>query len=947
MIVVLGWKEYREHRAVWATVAAGAVLLLVVVAVVLPAFGGVPAPDQDMTAVVLTAVGAAVTYGLVCGAMMLAGEREGGTLTFLEVVSGQRLSVWGAKVLAGVALTLLQGVLVAGVVAVVAPAPPEFPRFWYLLLPLVALDAFVWGLVASALCETVLAAAGLGVAFLAGAWVLAMPCGVVSARAFFLVRGALMLLAPFFSALIFLQSDLQRTTGSAAPAIRLRRVPLAQTGPLRTVLWLCARQGWGLLIGLAVLGLFLGMFLPAAGPFLWLGYSTLAAVLCGTMVFAGEQRDGSNRFLGNQRFPLGQVWGVKIGFWLGSAMAVAALMFLVGLLVDHVLRAAQKRAAEAMNPALHDSIALRWENIAVFLPLGLAYGFSLAQFYGLIWRKGVVAVVVSLAASAAVVGLWVPSLLLGGLHLWQVLVPPLVLLAASRLVVWDWASTGLWLRKPALRLTAGGLLASAWVAGSLWYRVLEVPDLGQPFDVAAVLERTTIKGQEKVSRFRGPELRDQLLYQERLADQEARPLDKRPVPNAGADASRRGTSQEMVQQALDKGWPADDAALDKWLTVVFKGEWVKTFEAAVNQPLTWVENPDTSDPGLGGPRLMALRDVALLLEARAMQLAAQGQEEAALDHLAKLLALSRHLRSLALPFIYTQGQQAESQAVRGLEHWLRKAASQPALLRRAIELIQRHEAETPPPSEWVKAQYLYLRNRLSTSAMPGRQVGPHGEPTVEAQLMGASMYAPWERERVERLMNAAFVALLHAVEQDSWQATAGSRAASWQPFEWPARRYGLADLPGQETQVGRWGRLLDASWTRYDPDSEFPTRNLFTFANRSDIHAVTLETALVLYQAEQGKPAERLEDLVNRGYLASLPPDPFSGKWFGYRVSKGERLEQPGGEFLEIRPGQGVLWSVGPDGTDDGGVRQARPVTGLRVQRGGGADLIYVVPAAR
>jgi len=62
------------------------------------------------------------------------------------------------------------------------------------------------------------------------------------------------------------------------------------------------------------------------------------------------------------------------------------------------------------------------------------------------------------------------------------------------------------------------------------------------------------------------------------------------------------------------------------------------------------------------------------------------------------------------------------------------------------------------------------------------------------------------------------------------------------------------------------------------------------------------ELALRCYQSEQGRVAARLDDLVTN-YLSEVPQDPFSGRPLIYRAQ--------GTNWL--------LYSVGPDGVDDGG----------------------------
>src|SRR5262249_38799092 len=112
-----------------------------------------------------------------------------------------------------------------------------------------------------------------------------------------------------------------------------------------------------------------------------------------------------------------------------------------------------------------------------------------------------------------------------------------------------------------------------------------------------------------------------------------------------------------------------------------------------------------------------------------------------------------------------------------------------------------------------------------------------------------------------------------------------------------------------------------------------------------------LRLALALYHVEEGKPAAKLPDLVPR-YLAEVPADPYDGRPFRYRISSGkpvdERVLKNRKEAWVPRPvpvGQGVVWSVGPDGEDDGARKQ-----GLswrmdpRTWAGRGMDAVFIVP---
>ena len=72
MIRTLAWKEFREHAAVWVALAAVAAIVLAGLAAYLAPTGSAPTNPDTTVVFVLAAVGLAITYGLVCGAMMLA-----------------------------------------------------------------------------------------------------------------------------------------------------------------------------------------------------------------------------------------------------------------------------------------------------------------------------------------------------------------------------------------------------------------------------------------------------------------------------------------------------------------------------------------------------------------------------------------------------------------------------------------------------------------------------------------------------------------------------------------------------------------------------------------------------------------------------------------------------------------------------------------------------------
>ena len=150
MISSILWKEYREHRVVWVALAVvGAALLLVLPAEMAP--GGLDAHPQVREAMFVAAAVLAWIYGVVCGGLLLAGERETGTLPFLDVLPGWRGRLWWAKCLVGVLLALAQAAVLAGASAAAGLMPAWADAAWLLSwLTVAGLFGLGWGLLFSA-----------------------------------------------------------------------------------------------------------------------------------------------------------------------------------------------------------------------------------------------------------------------------------------------------------------------------------------------------------------------------------------------------------------------------------------------------------------------------------------------------------------------------------------------------------------------------------------------------------------------------------------------------------------------------------------------------------------------------------------------------------------------------------------------------------------------------
>src|SRR5262249_16517554 len=183
MIFTLAWKERREHQGIWLTM----IIMTVVMGLGLPQIVAMGDRSLAVHVAALTILGMAAAYGVVCGAMMFAGEHEGGTLVFLDIFLGRRHLLWMGKFLIGVVLVITQAAVVALALRLLQLDPPDWamalvgqnaarpdPNVWILILPVVSLEAYAWGLLGSAFTRRVLAGAAVAALGVTPVWLLAI-----------------------------------------------------------------------------------------------------------------------------------------------------------------------------------------------------------------------------------------------------------------------------------------------------------------------------------------------------------------------------------------------------------------------------------------------------------------------------------------------------------------------------------------------------------------------------------------------------------------------------------------------------------------------------------------------------------------------------------------------------------------------------------------------------
>jgi hypothetical protein len=625
-------------------------------------------------------------------------------------------------------------------------------------------------------------------------------------------------------------------------------------------------------------------------------------VLCGVTVLSADHKLRDFGAPGPDRRPPGRVWLIRTAARFGLALAGTALV-----LVPSVVRMAQgqQRNGTPLTLLLRDPLVGHLTTEDLYWGMWLPYGFAVGALCGLLFRRRLVAGLVAVTVGGLAAGMWVPSLLNGGLRGWQVAGVPLLALVASRLLLPAWLEGRLASRPVFAKAAVVLTLAALWLGGALGYRLAEVPPGDDRLDMDAYVEC--------LSPDPGPGGR----------------LTRAACDNLAARLRQLSTGDSLgrpfpdqVAGVLLRGWPPDDRQLSTWLDRVFDDIWAEQLAKAAAQPPGTVEDRVGLTWASERPRLATAREAGRLLAARGLRQQARGDDEDFVAELAIGLALARSLRFQADLTAAHAAANAEIGLRIGLERWLGRLDGRPDLLRQALALLLRHEAEADDdPRDILRADYLLAQNTLENPvaalvertnryAKPGDLRTTPGRATAVASLLRA----PWEHERNRRLLRYVY-------EEGPRKRT---YRHAWDCWVTRFHHLGLEKLAGE-----RRDHLVG-------------------------LRAAQLQVALRLYQAEKDRPARSLEDLVP-AILPAVPADPYDGQPFRYRLSAGESLEWPrewvaGHEGppgpgepdhlpIVLAPGRGILWSVGEDRADDGGRKQGRTERWNR-----GEDQIFLVP---
>jgi hypothetical protein len=888
MIRTLVWKEYREHRRVWLVTATVSWIALLVLAPVLDPSG---LPTQTGKAELLFAVAACLTwaYGMVCGAMLLSGEVEGGTMFWLDLLPCARRRLWQTKAAAGTGLVAANA-FVVGAAVLFQQVIFTVGQACGVVAALFAagMIGMAWAILFSVRGTTVLQvisqALGVQLLVLLGLFLIVMvlefvvsPVGSITAEDA-AVPGLLALLALAMLALLRSAWSFAELDRLRSPATQRANWSAGWLPSWCVLLWLTWRQSWVFCLVLSIAAFAAGWGLLFTGSWGWPVASLMVGIICSVTTFLEEHR-GTAAFVGEQRLPPGRTWFVKLLVRFGIG-ALALVLLLCPLMIVAMLLLGGDREHFHRNNNL---IALLFDDnllgaLATPLPFFCGWyvtGFGVGQVCGIVCRPVAKAAAIALVIAAAAVVFWVPSLLAGGLSFWPVLGAPLAALVAGRLIFPALAAGRLRTRRTSSVLAgavAVGMLCS--VAG-LAYRAIEVPEPPHPMDVPRFFASLPSHQQNQA--------RAHILHAIQLFSKHRRAVPSQPPKPRNLPIGERLTDEDydfftQVHLGIQEGWPHKRPGLDRWMEKMLSSPWFKELREAAQLPLGVLDDPRLySDGGRFFP-ISEAGTVAGLVAAHGLWRQSHRDPAAFLQDLRTGLALSRHLRHHANQFSSLEGRIVERTFLRALDGWMKELHGRPELLRQALDELLRHEARNGgDTNDTLVADYLIAQRALEHPRAVVWQLSrlPPQTTQLRAQALTAIWELPWERERNRRL-----VQWLH---NDREHAPAIVQQSHWRDI------------------VHTWGPQYEMSRCQC----------------AADWHIHLAATALCCYQAVNGELPRSLEALVP-AYLPNVPTDPYDGHPVRYRVSQGEALEAAHGQRRDVAPGQGILWCVGGSCHDTG-----------------------------
>lgn len=872
--------------------------------------------------------GAGLTASLL-GANAVAGERESGTLPFLEHLAGGRAAVWRAKVLFAVLGTLAAVTLTFGAMLFTRPEWDFFA--WSLALVATLLGGTLFF---SSFARSTLAACGMTVgSLLALAFSSAVAIGwfefgqgANQTRTFVLFWTAAWCVPALLGAIagrrIYCGDELVDRPQSAGTVPRRRWWPATQSWP--RVLWLVWRQGSWTLVAVPVVAVLLASMAGRANDGraserlaeVRLIYRPLLLIVLGIFVgvgaFSGDNTNEARRLWADARLPAGRMWLAKLLFWLAWAVAIAAVS------ARWLLREYQFEAA---------GFLVWWTRAFAIDAAALLTGVAVSTLVAMCVRKSAAAFTLSLLLAVSATAVWLPSLLMGDFRAWVALAPAIALLIAARLLVWPWVCGTLGARETRWRLLAGALAALALTAGAFAYRAGSISPL--PASAQAQFPETWTWSSETFSSvtnvesrfynwsptgsspsvalagprsalafepfFRHPAPLKSELWREWMQFAPLSPPRDRAAPNDDADPGSGGGGGKggagSDQAAIGLGVPFVVVKPRASLDDHFGPEVAERIAAWSTMPpsvLRAAIQPTSGDAGSQMfTRWLLLRDLELI---------ERGRSAEALELLLGTLALTRFQRIEAHLADYLFAVDAERVSLAFFERWLQREVENgphAELLDKAAAGLSRHASQLPPPRSVLDGRWV-----RSTQALRDARHTAH--PQGFAAIWDLAWLTPWESQRRQRITEWTFDGWYAAIDPSAGPPPASVLDVILDERWLPSRDF-LATGQSPGAFVGVANENLSSLMFWLQIRGEFHSAGVLKEVARDSlarVRAAQLQVASVEYHAARGRYPDTLAELAPE-CLPSLDAFP------EFAISRVDGLDRPAILERRARPAIG------------------------------------------
>jgi len=903
------WKEYRLQRGFFAAILCLALLVQILGMLTATIHG------ERITAdgLFLIAAGAVVLYALGCGATLFATEHESGTFDFQRNLPLSAARCFGGKLAFGLgstaAMMLLVWIVTLGVARGELPNGDHHAVLWSSGM-VAALEMLAWGAFFSLILRHPLTAAVLGVATTSVIVHLVVPqftgfrlghLGADHYAELLPQRLAFSLLLLGVDACLGLRwfhdseiirprggSDAGDRDGDASPDGRAGWVG-RDLRALGSLIWQNGRQSSRPLCLFTGIGLALILFCVISwgqtsveNRLIPIGWLVPLAAIFGCCTFLHDQSRFRFRFLAERGANARLVWFSRHVIWGGTLAVLVAAAGLWAVSVLHISDRQEVRDPFGnVAPASGEAFKVV---VALFGMILVSY--AAGQACSLFIRSPILSVTLGLASALALSG-WVTVTASANIPgYWSVAPIPLVLLWATWLRAPDWlVERRTWWAQCRAVLSLAIPLAALFVAASA-YRVFEIP--------------------QEAPGFSPREFDRPLTAEERESSELYVAAAKKLVPDGSASSM---AASNVSQSTTPGSTPSDPSHPDRPLLkeevtwVLANAQVINDLLAASRRNSAPFYDPHTNHHFVTtgtGKRFSSL----LLASAKHRQSA--GELDAAWERYLALLRMTRHARSRGGWYEHRISDDLEQDTLEQIMHWASLPQQSSERLQRAVGQLRDYSTSVPLRESCIKNEYILTRRFLELDLSAADRLAMTAAHAQRFVLLFKLM--PWEQARARRLLDAITATSLRRLRTAEVSLDRGDDPQGIAVEDWDPR----ASKWRESTIALEW-----TLWRRFGLDAVEQE-----FLQAAMRRAVLIQLALRAWYLDHGALPQKLEELTE-GYLAPLPPDPYTGRAYHYvlqgrrentRWGVGSEWKLPGGQdrVRVVPQNTPFLWSAGP-----------------------------------